>query len=262
MLYLGWATLLFTMQRRMMYPGWNASLPSITTNGVPDGAEFLRLPFSDGSAEAWFLAPPGQGRAPAVVFAHGNAELIENGVRDALSLTGMGLSVLLVEYPGYGQSDGSPSRQSIGEVFLAAYDWLVARPDIDDERIVGMGRSLGTGAITDLARSRPLRALVLQSAFTSVASFAKQYLLPGFLARDRFDNLDVLRDFPRPVLLVHGSQDEVIPYSHGERLSGVSTTVELLTLECGHNDCPPDWRVWEEALGDFLLRAGVLPADR
>jgi len=262
MLYLGWATLLFTMQRRMMYPGWNASLPYITTGGVPDGVEFLRLPFSAGSAEAWFLAAPGQGQAPAVVFAHGNAELIENGVRDALSLTGMGLSVLLVEYPGYGQSNGTPSRQSIGEVFLAAYDWLVARPDIDDERIAGMGRSLGTGAITDLARSRPLRALVLQSAFTSIASFGTRYLLPGFLARDRFDNLEVLRDYPCPVLLIHGRHDEVIPYSHGERLGGASPTIELLSLECGHNDCPPDWRAWEEALCDFLVRAGVLSSDR
>jgi len=125
-----------------------------------------------------------------------------------------------------------------------------------------MGRSLGTGAITDLARSRPLRALVLQSAFTSIASFATRYLLPGFLARDRFDNLEVLRDYPCPVLLIHGRHDEDIPYSHGERLAGASPTIELLSLECGHNDCPPDWRVWEEALGDFLVRAGVLSSDR
>jgi fermentation-respiration switch protein FrsA (DUF1100 family) len=103
--------------------------------------------------------------------------------------------------------------------------------------------------------------LVLQSAFTSIASFAKRYLLPGFLVRDRFDNLEVLTDYPLPVLLIHGLRDEVIPYSHGERLAGASPAIELLSLECGHNDCPPDWRAWEEALGGFLVRAGVLSSE-
>lgn len=257
-IYVGWALLLFTMQRRMMFPGWNAALPYITTGDVPDGVESVRLPFSSGGGEAWFLAAPGHGPAPAVVFAHGNAELIDNGLRDALSLTGLGMSVLLVEYPGYGQSEGTPSRRSIGEVFLAAYDWLTARPDVDGERIVGMGRSLGTGAITDLARVRPLRALVLQSPYVSVAHFARRYLLPGFLARDRFDNLEVLRDFDGPVLLIHGRRDEVIPYSHSERLKRAAPAVELLSLDCGHNNCPPDWAVYVASLEEFLLRAGVL----
>ena len=107
-----------------------------------------------------------------------------------------------------------------------------------------------------------MRALVLQSAFTSVAAFARRFLLPGFLARDRFDNLEVVRDFAGPVMLIHGKHDEVIPYSHGVRLARASATVELLSLDCGHNDCPPDWEMYERALEDFLVRAGVLDSER
>jgi len=256
--YLGWAAFLFATQRRIMYPGAGAAVPYITTGDVPDGVEAVRLPFSGGSVEAWFLGATGPGPSPAVIFAHGNAELVDNALRDAVSFAGKGASVLLVEYPGYGQSDGSPSRRSIGEVFLAAYDWLAARPDIDDERIAGVGRSLGTGAITDLARHRRLRALALVSPFLSVARFARRYLLPGFLAQDRFDNLEVVKSFSGPVLVVHGRWDDVIPHSHGERLARASETAELLSLDCAHNDCPPDWPAYEAALEDFLVRAGVL----
>ena len=256
LIYVCWATFLFFMQRRMMFPG--ADLAQYGLTSAPAEVESIRLPFSGGSVEAWFVPAAAPHPSPAAVFAHGNAELITNGLPDARSLAGLGVSVLLVEYPGYGGSDGRASRQSIGEVFLTAYDWLAARPDVNEEDIIGVGRSLGTGIITDLARHRPLRALVLQSAYTSTATFAKRYLLPGFLVRDRFDNLEVLEEYSGPVLLIHGRQDPVIPYSHGERLAAASESTELISLDCGHNDCPPDWAAYESALQNFLVRAGVL----
>ena len=166
--------------------------------------------------------------------------------------------MLLVEYPGYGRSEGRPSRSSIGETLLTAYDWLVTREDVDPKRIVGMGRSLGSGAVTDLAMERSLGALILISPFTSVGAFAKRYLLPAFLARDRFDNLAVLRRWEGPVLLMHGLRDRVIPHSHSERLLRASTSAQLVSLDCGHNDCPPDPEAYFETLGAFLVRAGVI----
>jgi hypothetical protein len=260
--YVAWATLLFVMQRSMMFPGAGVAGGGGRVGAPPPaGVEQVWIDTPAGAVEAWFLRADGSGTSPAVIFAHGNAELIDYALQDARDLRDIGLSVLLVEYPGYGRSAGRPARRSIGDVFLAAYDQLVARPDIDNDRIVGLGRSLGAGAISDLARDRPLRALVLQSPFTSVADLAKRYFLPPILVRDAFDNAAVLSTFPGPVLLIHGTRDRMIPHSNSERLARVAAASELLSLECGHNDCPPDRAAYMTALDDFLERADVLPAE-
>jgi hypothetical protein len=260
--YVAWAALLFFMQRSMMFPGAGmAGGDSRVGAPPPAGVEEVWIDTPAGAVEAWFLPADGAGTSPAAIFAHGNAELIDYAIQDARDLRDIGLSVLLVEYPGYGRSAGRPARRSIGDVFLAAYDQLVARPDIDNDRIVGLGRSLGAGAISDLARDRPLRALVLQSPFTSVADLAKRYFLPPILVRDAFDNAAVLSTFPGPVLLIHGTRDRMIPHSNSERLARVAAASELLSLECGHNDCPPDRAAYMTALDDFLERADVLPAE-
>lgn len=259
--YVGWATLLFLAQRRMMFPGADLAAPSVAADRLPAGVETVRLPFSDGAIEAWFVPSPSPNPSPAVIFAHGNAELIGDALHDARSLAELGLSVLLVEYPGYGRSDGSPSRESIGEAFLSAYDWLTARPEVTENGVVGFGRSLGTGAITDLAERRSLEALVLQSPFVSVAHFARRYLLPGFLVRDRFDNRAALRSFQGPVLLLHGTRDRIIPHVHSERLVRAATNAELVSLDCGHNDCPPNRAEYIEAIRRFLVRSGILSGE-
>jgi len=90
---------------------------------------------------------------------------------------------------------------------------------VRDDRIVAYGRSVGGGAAADLSRDRPVRALALQSTFSSVAAMARQALLPGFLVRDAFDNRRAVADFQGPILLMHGVQDEVIPYEHALSLA-------------------------------------------
>ena len=166
------------------------------------------------------------------------------------------MAVLLVEYPGYGRSAGSPSESSIRETFLAAYDWAAAESGIDTTRIVGYGRSLGGGAIGLLLRERPLAAVVLESAFTSTRSFALRFGAPPFLVRDPFDTIDAVRSFAHPLLVLHGEHDEVIPVEHGRRLA-LAGNVELHLLPCGHNDCPRSW----EMVHTFLEQAGTLSRD-
>lgn len=257
-LYLGWAAFLFLSQRRMMFPVPSLAAAGQEENRAPADVQQVWLDVSGDRVEAWFLAAEDTAPAPAVLFAHGNAELIDHALFDGRGLRELGMSVLLVEYPGYGRSEGRPTRSSIGEAFDAAYDWLRGRDEVDPARIVGMGRSLGTGAITDLARERSLQAMVLISPFTSVGAFAKGYLLPAFLALDRFDNLAVLRHWQGPVLLIHGTRDRIIPHTHSERLVQASPSAELVSLDCGHNDCPPNEAVYLDAIRAFLAEAGVL----
>ena len=207
--------------------------------------------------EAWYLPPTAaEPTHPALIFGHGNGELIDFWASRFGDIRAAGVGVLLVEYPGYGRSEGSPSERSVRETFLAAYDRLVEQPGIDAERIVGYGRSLGGGAICQLAEHRPLAALVLESTFTGVAPMARSMGVPRFLVRDPFDNRTVVSGYQGPVLLLHGVHDRIIPFEHSEELHAVAARAELVRLECGHNDCPRSWSI----VRAFLAEVGILPA--
>lgn len=254
-IYLVWMAGAFIFQRALIYPG--QSYPPPAPPEDRPGREVWWLETSGGRVEAWYL-PAQVDSAPALVFTHGNGELVDDWSGPMRVFARRGVAVLLVEYPGYGRSEGSPSQKSITEAMLAGYDRLAARPEVDGDRIVPMGRSLGGGAACILARERPVPALVLQSTFTSVRPFALRFLLPPPLVRDSFDNLSVVRDFDGPVLVVHGRDDDVVPYSHGVELAEASSSAELVTYDCAHNDCPPDWEAYVDRVMEFLAEAGVV----
>jgi hypothetical protein len=249
-----WWTLAFLAQRAVLFPR-----SAILAVGAPDlarlGGERLWLEAGGRRTEAWLLpARPGGAPAPLLLFAHGNGELIDHWADAFEPARQLGAAALLVEYPGYGRSAGSPSEASIRETLVAAFDWAAAQDGIDARRIVGWGRSLGGGAVCALARERPLAALVLESTFTSVRSMALRLGVPGFLVRDPFDNLGLVRGFGRPLLLLHGERDEVVAVSHSRALHAAAAASELHLLPCGHNDCP---RPWGPVLG-FLELHGLL----
>jgi fermentation-respiration switch protein FrsA (DUF1100 family) len=254
-LYALWALLLFSQQRRMMFVAWGA--PPQGSTAPPAGVERTWLETGSARVEAWYLAPRGTGRSGAVIFAHGNGETIDAWPGELEPFRTLGLAVLLVEYPGYGRSAGEPSETSVRDSFVAAYDWLRARPEIDGGRVVGFGRSLGAGAICRLSRERPLAALVLLSAFPSARIFAARYALPGFLVRDPFDNVAALRAFHGPVLLIHGRDDAVVPFAGTRALLAASPRARLVAYDCGH-ECwdPGRFPLWQE-LETFLREAGI-----
>ena len=95
--------------------------------------------------------------------------------------------VLLPEYRGYGRSAGSPSQRAITEDLIAFYDLLARRPEVDAQRVVFHGRSLGGGAVCDLARHRKPAAVILMSTFTSMKRMAPRYLVPGFMVERSSD---------------------------------------------------------------------------
>jgi hypothetical protein len=235
----------------------------IPTPAAPDlktlEIEPLWLETSFGKVEAWYR-PPMSAEKPsaAVIFGHGNGELIDYWPQELSRFAKMGVGLLLVEYPGYGRSAGSPSQESISETFTLAYDRLAARQDVDPARIVLFGRSLGGGAVCDLALKRPSVALILMSCFKSVSAFAARYLAPAFLIRDPFDNLSAVRQYPGPVLVIHGSFDEVVPISHGRELDAAARNAKMVVYAAGHNDCPPDWAVFWRDAEAFLRDNGIL----
>jgi uncharacterized protein len=262
-LYLLYCGLLFVFQRRVMYPTkliQPLELPEKTAKKI----EKIWLTSRQGKTETWFFPPAtgsGDGPAPAVIFAHGNAELIDGLPYEFDWLTDEGVALLFVEYPGYGRSEGHPTQLRIMETLLAAYDMLAQRPEINPDKIIFFGRSLGGGAICTIADKRPSAGMVLISTFTDARSFAANYLVPGFLIRDVYDNLSVLKAYPKPVLIVHGKYDEVVPYSHAVKLATAAHQATLIPYAVGHNDCPPDHLRFRQDLLPFFNKLGIVTKD-
>jgi len=238
--YAAWLALLFVQQRSLLFPGASMRLPEPSTASVP-GSQWVELETGVGTVRAFWIPSRSDSAAlspgPAAIYFPGNAESLAGAASELAPLAGMGLSLLLIEYPGYGRSAGAPSRSAIEETGLAAFDWLASNPRVDGRRIAAMGRSIGTGPACDLALARPLTSLVLASPFTAIEDFARQHAAPAFLVRDRFDNRRALRDFTGEVMVLHGRADSLIPHSHGAELASLAPRGQLHSFDCGHNDC-------------------------
>lgn len=257
-LYAAYLLLMYFNQGKILYPGQNISLFSTPIQNTQIPIQKIWLPCHFGQVEMWIVPPENSsGPGPALIFAHGNGEVIDGCVDSLLRFREFGLALVLVEYPGYGRSKGSPSQKTITESFIMAFDTLTSLEFVDTGNIFGFGRSIGTAAICALSMHRPLKGMILQSPFISVKSFAWDRGVPPFLVRDVFDNAQAVRNFSKPVLFIHGLNDSMIPFSHSEKLVEIARQGELVSYPCGHNDCPPDWHQFYKDIGKFLNRNGL-----
>jgi fermentation-respiration switch protein FrsA (DUF1100 family) len=248
------------MQRRILFPR-HLTLPMTSAGENILGLERHWIETEEGRVEGWWLPSGREGRRPAVIFAHGNAELIDYWPPLLDHYRRLGIGVLLPEYRGYGRSAGSPSQATITEDFVRFYDWISGREDVDPARIIFHGRSLGGGVVCALALQRKPALLILQSTFTSVRDMAARFFLPGFLVADPFDNLTVVRSLDVPVLVVHGRQDELVPLEQGERLARAARRGRLWVTEGDHNSTPPDWAEFFREVERFLREMGIIERE-
>lgn len=237
---LGYATylaLLFVQQRSMLFPGAAMDLPEPNPTGF-EAARWIALEAGFGPVRAfWMPARGAPVSGTAVLYLPGNAEALAHSAQDLSRLVEAGLPVLLLEYPGYGRSAGQPGRETFGEAARLAHDWLLQDEGGGVQRVLAIGRSIGTGATSDLAASRPLAGVVLLAPFTSLADAARRHAVPAFLIRDGFDNRAQLQRSTAPVLILHGRQDGIIPVSHARELAQALPGARLMEFDCGHNDC-------------------------
>lgn len=173
---------------------------------------------------------------------------------------------LLVNYRGYGLSQGRPSERALLEDARLVYDWAAARADVDATNIVVLGRSLGSYVAVSLAAQRPVRGAILATPFDSLAAIgAKRYpLLPvGMLANGHYDSATLAPGIAVPALFVLAQNDEVTPVAHGEALARAwGGPKRVVTLpDTGHRML--EWRqeYWRE-ISTFLREMNAAPGVR
>lgn len=250
-------------QGRLMFPRHFAGPARVDAASV-GGIEEVWLTADDGERiVAWFM--PGDGRTPdspgpAVVFAHGNGELIDDNIGIANMYARWGVSSIMVEYRGYGRAPGTPGQREIVGDFVAFHDWLIARPEVDPALIAFHGRSLGGGVASALAAHRKPAAMVLESTFTSAVAMAERYLFAPMLLRHPFRSDAVLPTLGVPVLIMHGTSDYIIPVEHGRTLNRIIPGSRFVPFDSGHNDlAASDRALYEREIHDHLVRAGLIP---
>ena len=179
--------------------------------------------------------------AGAVLYCHGNAGNLSHRGRSIVAMAeSLKVGVLIFDYPGYGKSEGSPTEMGCYAAADAGYAWLTETKNVDPARIILYGGSMGGGVAVDLASRRDHRALILAKTFTSMPDVGKRLLpwLPvHWLMRNRFNNLSKIEFCHRPVLIANSSEDELIPYAHGEKLFEAANEPKLFVpLTGGHNE--------------------------
>jgi fermentation-respiration switch protein FrsA (DUF1100 family) len=151
----------------------------------------------------------------SILFNHGNAEDIETSMPTLESLKSMGFSVFSYDYSGYGTSTGTPSEANSFQDAEAAYNYLANDLKVPAKQIIVLGRSLGGAVATDLAHRKQAGGLVIESSFVSAYRVMTRIPLLPF---DKFNTLSKIKNVNCPVLVIHGTNDELIPIWHGERL--------------------------------------------
>jgi fermentation-respiration switch protein FrsA (DUF1100 family) len=176
-----------------------------------------------------------------LLWFHGNAENIGYDLDHLKALAQIGTNIMEVDYRGYGKSEGHPDEAGVYRDADAAYDYLIEQRNIRSRDIIIYGHSLGGAVAVDLASRRPCGALIVESSFTSAAAIAhRMFPLPfiAYVIKSRFDSEKKIGEVRAPILIVHGTQDEVIPFTMGQQLFAASREPKrFCPIEgAGHND--------------------------
>ena len=215
--------------------------PSLIGTPADVGLDYEEVWFitSDGvKLNGWWVPKPG---APVFLWFHGNAGNISHRLENIkLLVEEVGVQVFIFDYREYGKSAGSISREGTFRDAAAAYQYLTATRQVPGSDIILFGRSLGTALATDIALQGPSRALILESAFTNSHEMARLYapFLPDWRPKVPYDNLGKIGKVPVPVLIIHGSHDEIIPVAMARRVFEAAPDPKELYIIPGahHND--------------------------
>jgi len=246
-----WCLFLAWREPHMIY------YPDTTPFTTPPGVTDLQLTASDGvKIHGWYV--PGPSNAThTVLFFHGNAGNLSHRDEKIDILHQLGANVCIIDYRGYGRSEGEPNEQGTYRDAQAAYDYLTKTLNREPRTIVVYGESLGTGMSVELATRVPVGGVVLEAGFTSIGDVAQglfPFLPVRYLVRNKYDSIHKIAGINAPLLFLHSRADEVFSFRHSERLFAAAREPKhLVELRGNHNDAfMQSVDVYRAALRDFL----------
>jgi len=204
----------------------------------------------------WYVSDP-QPKGHALLL-HGNAGNVTL-LADTLRTLNRRhhLSVLALDYRGFGKSEGKPTEDGLYQDARAARHWLAEKEGIQETDVILMGVSIGGAVAVDLAARDGARGLVLSNTFTSLPAAAQHkvpWLPMGLMLSTRMDSLSKIKDYHGPLLVSHGEADEVVPFKQGQQLYDAAPGQKrLITVRGGrHNAEQPE--EYRQALDEFLAQ--------
>ncbi|MCS3902771.1 fermentation-respiration switch protein FrsA (DUF1100 family) [Methylohalomonas lacus] len=234
--WLGFCLILYLFQERLIFQP--TSMLAATPESIGIDYETVELRISDEVVlHGWFI--PAHNSRGTVLYLHGNAGNISHRLVMLEMLNHLGLSTLIIDYRGYGNSSGQPSERGTYADAEAAWNHLTLERDIKPDEIIIYGRSLGGAVAAWLAARVEPAGVILESTFVSMQSLAQSiypYVPVGLLLRNEYPVRENVTAIRSPLLLIHSPDDEIIPYSHAEKLfEAASGSRELKTISGKHD---------------------------
>ena len=246
LIYASLVAVVWLLQEKIAFPAPRRPLPEPATMGIED-AEIVETTTADGvKLRGWYLRPatsPAQSSptesSPALIWFYGNFETVGVMAPVIELLRPPGFGVLILDIRGYGESEGEPSEEGFYADADAAWAFLSNRPEIDSTRIAVYGRSLGTALATYLASTKPVATVILEAPFTSGPDLAGSFYwwVPRFVVRIEMNTLARIAQIDAPLLVLHGSEDEIVPIEMGRRVAEAGNAKSFEVFEgAGHNE--------------------------
>lgn len=227
----------YLVQRRLMYLPDPTRVPPASVGLVGVEEQMLATPDGEHLVVWRAAAKPGM---PTILYFHGNAGGLASRAERISAFQGEGWGVAMMAYRGYSGSTGTPTEANNVADAKTAYDWLV-KSGVDPDRIVVYGESLGSGVAVQLAVARKVRALILDSPYTStsdVAVLSYPFLPVRLLLQDRYESSRYIAQLTAPLLVMHGELDRVIPVRMGRALFAKARGPKRLVIfpDGGHSN--------------------------
>lgn len=220
-----------------------------------DTVENIELKMKDGiKIKGWLVKNVRGGKSNLLIYFGANAEEVSYLIPRMSKFKGW--SVALLNYRGYGASEGMPGEKELFSDSVEIYDYFAGRDDIDKSKIAVMGRSIGTGVATYLAEQRSVKSVVLVTPYETLTSVAKEKLpfLPvGLLFKYHFDSISRAPSIHSHLLMLVGNKDTLIPNWHSEKLAkawGGPVQYEVID-GAGHNTIDDGENYWN-MIDNFL----------